>query len=352
MTDKTAEQIADELLEKAGFRKAHTAKAGAVGAARHVPWQNHVFTAAQLRLRTFPSISYVVPDLLPDGLSIIAGRPKIGKSWLALDVCIAVASGQFCLGERKPVQGDVLYAALEDNPRRLQRRIDKLLSPFKAPWPERLTLATSWRRLDKGGVDDVCQWIESKPEPRLVVLDTLAGVRPIRTTQGYAEDYESLATLHRLANEKCVAIAVLHHTRKMEADDPLDTVSGTLGLAGCADTVLILNRTSKGTTLYVRGRDVEEAEHAVSFDKVGCRWTIVGNASEVHRSAERSQILSAFMEAGDVLSPQEITAATGMSPTNVWQMLHRMTADGDVEKVGRGKYRHPDAATVDPRSGR
>ena len=162
----------------------------------------------------------------------------------------------------------------------------------------------------------------------------------------------SLATLHRLANEKCVAIAVLHHTRKMEADDPLDTVSGTLGLAGCADTVLILNRTSKGTTLYVRGRDVEEAEHAVSFDKVGCRWTIVGNASEVHRSAERSQILSAFMEAGDVLSPQEITAATGMSPTNVWQMLHRMTADGDVEKVGRGKYRHPDAATVDPRSGR
>ena len=190
MTDKTAEQIADELLEKAGFRKAHTAKAGAVGAARHVPWQNHVFTAAQLRLRTFPSISYVVPDLLPDGLSIIAGRPKIGKSWLALDVCIAVASGQFCLGERKPVQGDVLYAALEDNPRRLQRRIDKLLSPFKAPWPERLTLATSWRRLDKGGVDDVCQWIESKPEPRLVVLDTLAGVRPIRTTQGYAEDYQ------------------------------------------------------------------------------------------------------------------------------------------------------------------
>ena len=137
----------------------------------------------------------------------------------------------------------------------------------------------------------------------------------------------------------------------MEADDPLDTVSGTLGLAGCADTVLILNRTSKGTTLYVRGRDIEEAEHAVSFHKVGCRWTILGNASEVHRSAERGQILSAFMEAGGVLSPQEITAATGMSSNNVWQ-IHRMTADGDVVKVGRGKYGHPDTATVDPRSGR
>ena len=73
---------------------------------------------------------------------------------------------------------------------------------------------------------------------------------------------------------------MLHHTRKMEAEDPLDTVSGTLGLAGCADTVLVLNRSSQGTTLYVRGRDIEEAEHAISFDKHACSWTILGAASE------------------------------------------------------------------------
>jgi hypothetical protein len=75
----------------------------------------------------------------------------------------------------------------------------------------------------------------------------------------------------------------------MEAEDPVDTVSGTLGLAGCADSVLILSRSPQGTTLYVRGRDIEEAEHAVSFDKAGCRWTILGNAAEVHRSNERGK---------------------------------------------------------------
>ena len=85
--------------------------------------------------------------------------------------------------------------------------------------------------------------------------------------QGYTEDYESLAALHRLANENGIGIPVLHHTRKMEAEDPIDTVCGTLGLAGCADTVLVLNRSSQGTTLYVRGRDIEEAEHAITFDK-------------------------------------------------------------------------------------
>ena len=108
----------------------------------------------------------------------------------------------------------------------------------------------------------------SRPTIRALSFSTrLASVKPIRTQQGYTEDYESLAALHRLANEKGVSIILLHHTRKMEAEDPVDTVSGTLGLAGCADSVLVLNRSSQGTTLYVRGRDIEEAEHAVSFDK-------------------------------------------------------------------------------------
>jgi hypothetical protein len=307
-------------------------------------WREHAYTAAELQRRTFPPVSYCVPDLIPEGLTIIAGKPKIGKSWLALDICIAVAAGRICLGERKPIQGDTLYAAMEDNPRRLQRRIDRLLSPVSAQWPERLTLANSWRRLDKGGVDDVAQWIEHAENPRLVILDTLAGVKPIRTREGYTEDYESLAALHRLANEKGVSVIVLHHTRKMEAEDPVDTVSGTLGLAGCADSVLVLARSSQGTTLYVRGRDIEEAEHAVSFDKVGCRWTILGSASEVHRSNERSSILAVLDEATEPMGPSDIAAAARMSVNNAKQLLHKMTSTGEVQKSGRGQYVHPDRA--------
>jgi RecA-family ATPase len=298
-------------------------------------WRDNVYTAADLQRKTF------LPELIPEGLTIIAGKPKIGKSWLALDVCIAIAAGRFCLGERKPMQGSVLYAAMEDNPRRLQRRITKLLATFNDQWPERLTLANSWRRLDKGGVGDIGQWIEQAENPRLVILDTLASVKPIRTQQGYTEDYESLAALHRLANETGVSIILLHHTRKMEADDPVDTVSGTLGLAGCADSVLVLNRSSPGVTLYVRGRDIEEAEHAVSFDKVACRWTILGNAADVHRSNERSSILAVLDEATDPMGPSDIAAAANMTVNNAKQLLHKMAASGEVGKVGRGQYVHP-----------
>ena len=87
---------------------------------------------------TFPEAPFVVAGLILEGLTILAGRPKIGKSWLALAVCLAVAQGHRVLGNLATTQGDVLYAALEDNPRRLQKRIDKLLSPFSAEWPARL----------------------------------------------------------------------------------------------------------------------------------------------------------------------------------------------------------------------
>jgi RecA-family ATPase len=312
------------------------------GSARATSWRDHIYTAAALQHMTFPPVSYCVPGLIPEGLTIIAGKPKIGKSWLALDVCIAVAAERLCLGDRKPIQGDVLYAAMEDNRKRMQRRIDKLLSPVSASWPERLTLVHSWRRLDKGGVHDVREWIEQANNPRLAILDTLAGVKPIKTQQGYTEDYESLVALHRLANEKGVSIIVLHHTRKMEAEDVVDTISGTLGLAGCADTVIVLNRMSQGTTLYVRGRDIEEAEHAVSFNKHTCRWTILGNAAEVQRSDQRSRILATLLERADPLSPEEIASAAGMKRGNVDRLLGKMIVDGEILKISRGRYRHPD----------
>ena len=251
---------------------------------RKPSWRDQAFTAAALQKQQFSPVRYVVPGLIPEGLTLLCGRPKGGRSWAGLEVAIAVASCGECFGGRKSERGDVLYAALEDNPRRLQRRIDKLLSPFKTTWPSRLTLTTSWRRLDKGGVTDIAEWIKSADNPRLVILDTLAGVKPIRTNSGYAEDYESLTALHRLANDIGIGVLVLHHTRKLDAEDPPDTISGTVGLAGCADTALVFVGSSQGMTLYVRGRDIEEAEHAVTFNKQSCRWQIVGAAAEVQMS--------------------------------------------------------------------
>jgi hypothetical protein len=302
-------------------------------------WRDNTFTAATLRSKQFKVIDYVVPDLIPEGLTILAGKPKIGKSWLALDIALAVAGGRFVLGEIRPDQGDVLYAALEDNQRRLQKRTRKVMGGDNA-WPQRLMLATRWRRLDAGGIDDIREWASSVTNPRLVILDTLAGVRPERSSRDtlYDGDYKALRELHDWANEVGIAVLVLHHTRKMEADDPIDTISGSLGLAGCADTNVILSRGGKGTTLYIRGRDVEEQEHAVTFSAETCRWTILGDAAEVHQTYTRGKLSVALQEANKPMSPADLIVATGLSKQNVDTTLHRMVKDGKIVRLSRGMY--------------
>ena len=320
-------------------------------------WQAHVFTAAALRTMQFPEISYIVPGIIPEGLTILAGRPKIGKSWMALDIAIGVATGKPVLGSVHVEQGDVLYCCLEDNKRRLQRRVTKLLSPFSDEWPERLTLTTRWRRLDQGGVEDIEAWCNSVPEPRLVLLDTLAGVRPTRGNAEslYESDYRALLDVHRLSNERGIGAAALHHTRKMEADDPIDTISGSLGLPGVADTCLILAKTTQGTTLYIRGRDIEECERAIIFGSGNCKWTLLGDAAEVHRSDGRKKILDALAKATDLMTPGEIEAATGIKRNSVDQFLLQMKASGEVVQIKRGHYCHPDHAAkyaISPKNGK
>jgi hypothetical protein len=306
-------------------------------------WRQRVFTAASLQREEFPPLRYVVPGLLPEGLGMLAGRPKIGKSWMALDIALAVATeGGTCLGGLEPDHGDVLYAACEDSRRRLQSRITRLLGAYRQDWPKTLHLATGWRRLDKGGVIDIAEWMQAVSNPRLVVLDTLASVKPIKTNQGYQEDYAALEQLHGLVNNVGIAGLILHHQRKSEAEDPLDTISGTLGLAGCLDTPIVLQGGHAGMTLYVRGRDVIESEKAVTFDKTTCRWSIAGEAADVQRSETRQKILGVLRGVHPkTMGPSDIAGATGLKPEVVKVRLGDMLAKGEVMKTARGEYSAP-----------
>ena len=132
-----------------------------------------------------------------------------------------------------------------------------------------------------------------------------------------------------LLSEFGVAIVIVHHTRKSPAEiDPFDAISGTLGLSGAADTALVLRRDSSGATLYGRGRDIEEFDTAVPFDKQDFRWKVLGAASEVRRTDERSKILSVLIEADEILTPADIKAETGMNRNNLDQLLLKMAKDG------------------------
>lgn len=301
------------------------------------PW----VSAVDLRHKHFEPVSWIVPGIIPQGAIIFGGRPKLGKSWAVLDTGIAVAEGGVTLGVRCE-EGDVLYAALEDTERRLKSRMWTLKGD--APWPKRLNFMCELPRADEGGVELVRKWIEQADAPRLVIIDTLAKVRPGkgRDEGNYDADYRAVTAWKLLADEFNIAVVLVHHVRKLVAEDPLEMISGTNGLTGAADAILILNRSSQGCTLGGRGRDLEEFELAIKFDPQSCRWAALGNAADAFRSNERNTILQLLAESLQPLSPKDIVShIDGSSPDAIRQMLSRMVEAGEAVKAGRGLYSLP-----------
>jgi len=305
-------------------------------------WRARIVTAKDLQVMTFPPARHILPGYISEGATIVAGKPKIGKSWLTLDLCLAATADRFTLGTLKPAQGDVLYLALEDNNRRLKRRMARLWPNSEAEWPERLALVTDWKRADEGGLDDIEEWCRSVSDPVMVVIDTLEKFRPFQNgkSAAYSADYAAVAGLQGIASKHRVAIVINHHVRKMEADDPFDTVSGTLGLTGAADTIIVLKRHAGAVTLHARGRDIEEMETALQFERATCRWTILGTAAEIYISNERVAVLGVLAGAGaEGLAVSEIMAGTGSRNRGAMDtLLFKMKEDGEINRVKRGVY--------------
>lgn len=305
--------------------------------------EHSAFVDAQTLLGLeFEPIKYVIPGYVAEGLTILGGRPKLGKSWLALDWVVAVASGGVSLGVRCD-QGDAFYLALEDNQRRLQDRLRVVLPKLKSLRPDlsRLSLLTEAPKIGEGLIEVLDAWRTRAEDPRLIVVDTLAMVRPPkgRNQDSYAADYAALSPLQKYASEHRLAVVVVTHVRKMEASDPLEMISGTNGLTGAADSIMVLDRTADGPKLYGRGRDVEEVEKALRFD--GGKWSVLGNADDVKRSDERRKIIEALGNYGSKQSPKEIAEATGMKVNNVTHLLRKMVKSGELVKDGYGTYSVP-----------
>ena len=199
-------------------------------------------TARELQLKDIPSVRFIVDGLIPAGLSILASPPKYGKSWLVLDLCLSVASGKRFLGCSTNRSG-CLYLALEDSERRLKARMDKLL--YSRPAPEGFYFATEAHTLDDGLLDELEAFLAAHSGVKLLVLDTYQRVRG--AAQGregaYSADYRETGALKAFADRHNVALLLVHHLRKMRDDgDPFAMISGTTGISGAADTMLVLSR--------------------------------------------------------------------------------------------------------------
>jgi hypothetical protein len=291
----------------------------------------------------FAELSYVIPRYVVEGLTVLGGKPKLGKSWWAYDAGIAVATGGMAMGSVQCEQGDVIYLALEDNRRRVQARIKTLCPLFRKKRGidlSRLSVRTVAPAIDKGLFGELDKWRLGCKNPRLIIIDVYMKVRPQRQRgeDVYAADYAAVVPLQKYASEHRLAIVLVTHTRKMEAEDPLESISGTNGVTGAADAVLVLTRGKSGATLYGRGRDIEEIETAMSFE--AGRWTVLGDAGEIRKSDERRKIIAVLKESGE-LSPKAIADLTGLKAANVRVLLRKMVASGDINQPRVGFYSVP-----------
>lgn len=302
------------------------------------PTRRTSWTAPELMSAEFPEPRWAVPCIVPEGLTLLAGAPKLGKSWLAMALAVAVSTGGKALGRLDVEQGEALYLALEDPARRLQQRLGIVLEGDAVP--PSLHFATAWPLFHDGGADQLAAWLEVHPDCRLVVVDVLARIRGSLSDKEdrYTADYRVMTRLKNLADEYCVAIVVVHHTRKASAEDFLDLVSGTQGLAGACDTVLVLAR-SRGTAdakLHVTGRDVEEAEHALNLTN-GCWTLLAGPASDYETSQQRRAILEA-VRAEEGIGPKAIAEASGVKHDVVKHLVRKMVDDNQLDTDGNGHY--------------
>ncbi|MEV8560756.1 AAA family ATPase [Streptomyces sp. NPDC051917] len=305
------------------------------------------WTADQLMAAHFPEPKWAVPGILAEGVNVLAGPPKVGKSWLSLGLGLSVAAGGKAF-DSVPVQGGpVLYLALEDTPRRLQTRMGKLLGG--QPAPAGLTLVTECPPFPQGGTEAIAQWLERHPDARMVVIDVFAKMRGQAPAgvSAYDADYVAVGYAKRLADHYNVAVVLVHHVRKAGSEDFLTEVSGTNGIAGAADATLVLKR-ARGQAdgiLHVTGRDVDEAEYALSFQPASGAWHLLDGPVSDHTVSDTRATILRYVRAHPGTKPKDMAAELPhVDLDTIRRTCNRMADAGQLTKDASGRY-YPDTET-------
>jgi hypothetical protein len=313
-------------------------------------WQ----TASDLQREELPPLRWCIEGLLPEGVALLAGRPKKGKSLLALNIAVAKATGGKALGRYDVEPGDVAYLALEDGKRRVKTRIENLMPPGQ-PWPDRLSLTYAAPRIvvdasgkvsvDEGLLQALTGWIKEASNPSLTIVDILARVKPSQRTKGrgdiYQEDYELISAFVELAQKHGITILLVTHTSKRRSEDIFDDIMGTTGVSGGSSTNLVLQRLNDGSSLdgilHVTGKDAEDQSIGLSFDRG--TWHAKGDAEAYQQSQERLELFEVLYTAsGKGLTPKDLTEALDKKGGTVRKMLHTLREQGLVRGDEQGRY--------------
>lgn len=305
--------------------------------------------ARELIQKEFAPIQWAVPGLLPEGATLFVGAPKVGKSWAALDWAVAIASGGYVFGSIQCDPGEVMYLALEDNQRRMKRRLQKALRG--APMPAGLTIFTEAPRLDQGLIQELEEHAAARPQLRLIIIDTLKTVRPPAKQHDkvYDSDYDVGRPFLELASRLGVSVVLVHHTNKSKSDDDLEIISGSTGLAGGMDNILVLKR-GRGeaeATLYVTGRDIEqEARHPLRWDSQNATWLLMDDCPTHGMSPARRAVYDGVLEhqpingkdLTSVLYPGLVVTRESKEWMRTRKILNELRKAGLIEMCTEGKF--------------
>ncbi|MEW5808563.1 MAG: AAA family ATPase [Actinomycetota bacterium] len=306
---------------------------------------------AWLDAQNFPPLEYAVPGIIPEGFGLLVAPPKAGKSWFVAGIGLGCALGGLVLGRLKVDQRPVCYWALEDGHRRLQSRFRHLMLGDGIPAGINVITQATTHQIVPMMAEFLLQHSEEAP---LLILDTLGKVKPPKPpgADSYQTDYAIGAQLKACIDSiPGASLIVVHHSRKAESTDFVDSVSGTAGIAGSADFVLVLSRQrhSNEALLSVTGRDIAEAEYALRSDEG--LWLLDGtDLASASATAEQRRLVGKRSDRS-----VDIAAAVGSSPTPVsatdiaeklgidndtaGKYLRRLAADGVVTKTGRGLFK-------------
>lgn len=247
--------------------------------------------AVDLANTKFTPLVQVVNGLIVEGCTLFCGSSKIGKSWAMMQLGAAVAAGEPVWG-RATMQGAVLYLALEDSERRLQQRLGQM----GIPPHENLNFQTKTITLNNGLIPALEGWVQAHVDARLIIVDTMQKVRgpSPAMANAYGIDYEFIGPLKAFADKHHVAVVLVHHLNKLrDVDDPFDRISGSTGLMGAADTIILISRNRGENTAKVTytGRDVWGDDFEMTFEN--CRWTVCDPATLARERYEKAEAVKA-----------------------------------------------------------
>ena len=276
----------------------------------------HTLTMTELFQTTYKSRPPVVEGLLYAGAYILAGAPKIGKSFLVAQIAYHVSTGQDLWGY-KVHQGTVLYLALEDDFQRIQSRMFMMYGVNDTP---NLHFATAARKIGNGLDEQLKNFVQEHPDTNLIIIDTMQKIREVGgEAYSYASDYEIIGRIKQFADQHGICVLTVHHTRKQPSGDSFEMISGTTGLLGCADGSLLMQkkkRTALEATIDVVGRDQPDQILYLKKDADTQIWNLENVENELHKEPP-DHVLEAIAE----LVSAEQSVWTG-SPSALADAVH------------------------------